>query len=131
MYMNASIKIKPVIKPKSCSSIFVLRSPQTEYTYYGSTKVSLSRVLNQYRSLYLSWKTGKGKNIPYRTSFEIIYDDDCSIELIEAYMHSSDRELKRRVMEHIKADDNSVNRKMITNADRQAMNEAAYLAMHS
>ena len=122
--MNASIKIKPVINPKTCSTIFVIRSPQTEYTYYGSTKVSLTRVLNQYRSLYLSWKTCKGKNIPYRTSFEIIYDDDCSIELIEEYMHSSVRELKRRVMEHIRSDDHSVNRKILTNADRQAQNEA-------
>ena len=105
------------------SSIYKLSSPETDYVYYGSTKGSLERCLNKQKSHFKMWRAGK---FNYVSSFEVITDADCRIELVEEFTYAEKRELNARLQMYIKADNDSTNRRVLTCTEIREQKEKAY-----
>ena len=82
--------------------IYTIRSHQTDEIYIGSTANCLSKRLNEHKSNFKYWKTGKRA---YTTSFKIIEFDDAYIELLENYACADKNELNRREGELIRSTD--------------------------
>ena len=73
--------------------IYVIRSNQTTNVYYGSTKKTLNKRLNEHKSGYRGYLKGK---YPYTTSYELIQHDDAFIELIETVEYEDKETLKKQ-----------------------------------
>jgi hypothetical protein len=82
--------------------IYTIRSHLTDEIYIGSTANSLSKRLNDHKSNFKYWKTGKRD---YITSFKIIEFGDAYIELLENYACADKNELNRREGELIRSTD--------------------------
>ena len=81
------------------SSIYCIRSRQTEKIYVGSTTQKLSSRMATHRCDY---KRFLKKKIHYLTSFEILKYDDAYIELIEKFPCNDIYELRKQEAFHIK-----------------------------
>jgi hypothetical protein len=75
----------------SQGKIYVIKSPQTDAVYIGSTVYTLEERFNNHLYDYNSWLNKTGC---YITSFEIIKYDDACIELLEEYPCNSKKELE-------------------------------------
>ena len=102
-------------------NIYKMSSPQTDLVFYGRTTGSLERCLNKEKTYFRMWQAGK---FHYKTSFEVIVDEDCRIELVELFSYTEKRELAIRMQSYIKADKDSVNKqiiKLFLNADQNVV----------
>ena len=88
------------------AKIYILKSTKTQNVYIGSTCCSLKKRLTEHRSDLGSYLKDK-KN--YRTSFEIVKYDDCTIEILEEFPCTTKEELALREGFHIKNNENSIN----------------------
>jgi len=82
------------------SKIYSIRSTSTPYYYIGSTTLDLNLRFNLHKSHYRQYKRGK---FNYMTSFEVLCNDNCYIELIEEYYCENKKELHQREGEHIRS----------------------------
>lgn len=80
--------------------IYVIKSPQTDQVYYGSTMHPLNIRFSVHKSQYKKFLEGK---IPYVcSSSRILHYKDAFIELIEDYECETKEDLEKREMEYIK-----------------------------
>jgi hypothetical protein len=88
--------------------IYTIRSYTTDKYYIGSTTQPLPKRLYEHKKHYITHLAGKQNFI---TSYEIIKNNDCYIELLELFPCNSKMELEKRegelIREHL---DNVVNK---------------------
>ena len=80
--------------------IYALKSKDCDKFYIGSTCTSLAKRLDKHRRHYKEYLNGKGK---YISSYEVVKQDDCEIELIEKYPCTCKGELFQQEGLHIRA----------------------------
>ena len=89
--------------------IYVIKSPQTDYVYIGSTTKTLNDRLCSHKSGYKAYLNEKGH---YITSFELVKFEDCFIELLEEVSCKNEKELHKIEGQYIKDNMNCVNRRI-------------------
>ena len=81
------------------SKIYVIKSPQTDLYYIGSTTYPLCDRFTKHKSCYKRYLKG---TCPFVTSFKIIEHDDAYIELLEDVNCENRNQLEKRESELIK-----------------------------
>jgi hypothetical protein len=101
--------------------IYIIRSHQTNDTYYGSTTQLLCKRIATHRQDYKKFLNGKHQ---YMTSFDIMVYDDAYIELIEEVEFTNKNELYAREGFHIR-NNICVNKNIMgrTHAERYELNK--------
>ena len=99
--------------------IYAIRSHQTDKIYIGSTSQALSTRFGTHRRFFSSWKNGSRH---YTTSYEILENDDCYIELLENYPCNDKNELRRREGELIRAM-NCINKNIAGRTQKEYYND--------
>ena len=79
--------------------IYIIKSPQTDEVYIGSTVNSLERRLSGHKTDYKKYLKGV---YHYVTSYEIVQYDDCYIELLEEVNIENKQELHKLEGKYIK-----------------------------
>lgn len=87
--------------------IYIIRAPDTEEVYIGSTTQSIERRLVKHRCDYKRWRDGKSG---YMTSFELIQYEECHIELLDEVEFETIQELRHLEGEWIRRYDIAVNK---------------------
>ena len=85
--------------------IYMIKSPQTNMCYIGSTKQTLEKRLKQHCNAYNVHNADK----PYCTAYEVIKYENPYIMLIEEVVDVTKKELNRKEGEYIKNTANCVN----------------------
>jgi len=80
--------------------IYTIRSRNSDKVYVGSTCNELRKRIYEHKKDYRYWVNGKPK---YVSSFEVLKDGMCYIELLEKYPCNDKNELKRREGEVIRS----------------------------
>ena len=102
-------------------SIYIIRSHQTEDTYYGSTAQLLCKRLATHKYDYKKFLNGTHQ---YMTSFDILNYDDAYIELVEEVEFTNKQELYAREGFYIR-NNNCVNKLIMgrTQEERNVLNK--------
>jgi len=87
--------------------IYIIRSPQTDNVYIGSTCGPLSKRLHKHKNHYKRYLEGKHN---YVSSYEIVQYDDAYIELVEDFKCERKEQLLKREGEITRATPNTINR---------------------
>jgi len=87
------------------SKIYYLFDPKNNRIYVGSTTAAFNKRMNDHKYDFKAWKGECGNKIPrsYRTSFDILIQDEYETGILENFKCSSKRELEYRETEWILA----------------------------
>ena len=99
--------------------IYTIRSRNSDNVYVGSTCNVLRKRIYEHKTDYKNWINGNPK---YISSYEVLKDGACYIELFEKYPCNSKDELKRREGEVMRSME-CVNKKKWIGMTREEMKE--------
>ena len=100
--------------------IYTIRSRNSDKVYVGSTCNELRKRIYEHKTDYKYWVVNS--NCKYVSSFEVLKDGNCYIELFEKYPCNSKDELKRREGEVMRSIE-CVNKKKWIGMTREEMKE--------
>ena len=96
--------------------IYVIKSANCDQVYIGSTQLPLKKRLSLHKSHYKRWIQ---KNSSYCTSFQIIQNGDCYIQLLEELECDCSKVFREIEGKYIKQTPNCVNRYIAGRSHKQ------------